>query len=82
MSDDRCPRCGSLYSLVGRSHLCGGTSQQWTQDEIASFDQRRRPVVTVDAAACPPSYARSRYRDVERRRSYMRDYMRKRRARL
>jgi len=66
---ERCPKCGALYAIVGTAHRCGGGSN-------------KEPPASAAAAPAAEVLASYRYRDVERRRLYMRDYMRRYRERV
>ncbi len=68
--DDKCPACGKLYSLVGRVHRCSGSALNVTLP-VANTVANSSPVANT--------VANSRYRDLDKRRQYMRDLMRKRR---
>lgn len=65
-NSDRCPDCGASYALVGRTHLCRAVAVALPP-----------PTKTRPANGGSPTY---RYRDPAKRRAYMRDKMRKRRA--
>jgi hypothetical protein len=65
---DACPVCGALYALVGRTHRCASN--------IAA-PVINMPVVKHDVKQTPAVKQR---RDPEKWRTYMRGYMKRRRA--
>lgn len=67
----RCSRCGSFYD---GEHGCGLEQSGALAARVAHNHQ----VAGSIPASATNTY---RYRDVDKRRTYMRDYMRKRRAR-
>ena len=66
---DHCPTCGAAYALVGRVHRC--MSKPEPKPDVHD--------VTPSKPAKLPK-GRYRYRDADQWRAYMRDWMRKRRA--
>jgi hypothetical protein len=47
MADDRCPRCGALFALVGRKHLCRPSGDH----PRPSGDHHVAPVLSQDTGA-------------------------------
>jgi hypothetical protein len=65
-----CVKCGKNLALVGRVHNCTHTMAN-TQDVVAN-------TASGMANVTPGTY---KYRDAEKRRAYMREYMRGKRGR-
>lgn len=63
---DLCPDCGANLALVGSRHRCVANKP----------DMANTPTEDVANTDRSSTY---RYRDAEKRRAYMRDYMRERR---
>lgn len=70
---DNCTRCGANLEMVGRAHRCVPSSRGVVAAKRA-MPVEQPPVLRVKSK----SY---RYRDPEKRRAYMRDLMRRKRAR-
>ena len=68
MANDRCADCGAVYALVGLRHRCVARTVEAVSERVPS---------RIDGEG-----STYRYRDAERRRVYMRDYMKRRRARV
>ena len=88
MANERCSGCGALIALVGRAHRCvqksGGTVEARVLDVASRHSIEALPAATVDAVQKlgTPSSPDStyRYRNADERRAYMRDYMKRKRA--
>lgn len=70
---DRCPACGAMYALVGYRHHC--VPRVRAEPVPAAVK-----VAAPKAAPVAPEFPTYRHRDPEKRRAYMRDYMRRKRA--
>lgn len=64
-----CPKCGRNLALVGKVHKCSPGECISAKVERNSFGE-----------IIPPSYRKNRIADVEKRRKYMREYMKRRRG--
>jgi hypothetical protein len=69
---NNCAQCGANLALVGRVHRCVPAVVTAQQTSVGQQEP-------VDSAK-PSTGSTYRYRDPEKWRAYMRDYMRKRRA--
>ncbi len=84
MTNDRCPGCGALYALVGHRHRCAGSSSSPQKgvtvpvEKVPKKIKKPKKEVAVSKRG-PPAY---KYRDPDKWRAYMREYMRKRRVGL
>ena len=82
-NEDRCPDCGGLYSLIGYRHLCrkrvlvAKPEAVVKEPEVENPKLEKRKVKTL--AGAPKGY---KYRDAEKWKAYMKEYMRKRRAKV
>ena len=74
-----CPTCGKNLALVGRAHNCtpraGVVAEAKAGGAVAKPE---KPVAkpAVEAVAPVAKHYSGRYRDVEKRKAYMRTYMR------
>lgn len=91
MANDRCPTCGASYALVGRVHRCrvantvdvaNSMANMIAAGEVALTDAPVGPVPagTTRARTGTRQVPTYRYRDPEKRRAYMRQLMRRKRA--
>lgn len=87
MANDRCPDCGAMYALVGHRHLCKPSSDGGVESGHAEKrGSAHQPqvaielVTTAGVASGPSDSTTYRYRNAEKRRADMRDYMRTWRA--
>lgn len=72
-----CPLCMANMDLVGRVHNCVPVPKaSMTREEIKRHSDR-----TLERIARGEVLGTYRYRDPEKRKTYMREYMRKRRGR-
>lgn len=78
-----CPKCQKNIALVGRRHQC----QSVSENSPASRPQPRATKTRSSAPSQPspstlsaPQTTTYEYRDPEKRRAYMREYAKKRRA--
>jgi len=73
-----CPKCGKNLELVGKVHNCAVNKcdNAANKEEVAANEA----VYKLGGEIIPPSYVKSRFRDINKRRRYMRGYMAKRRA--
>jgi hypothetical protein len=67
---NNCPRCGKNLALVGNSHRCMANKPDPVANKVDIV--ANEPI----AMANTKTY---RYRDAEKRKAYMREYMRKKR---
>jgi hypothetical protein len=76
-----CPHCAANLALVGRVHRCMANTDM-ANSHVANGTSRRKGQPTLESGRTvkvgePDTY---RYRDAEKRRAYMRGYMKKRRG--
>lgn len=75
-----CEVCGANLAIVGRRHRCVPMAN--IPEDVANGDENMANAAP-DMANRENGVANTyRYRDVEKRRAYMREYMRRRRATL
>jgi hypothetical protein len=90
MANEKCPDCGALIALVGIAHNCApravimtdpvtfnGAKDVLTKNMTGHVDEKTG-VLSIQVPKSETSTYR--YRTPEKRRAYMRDYMRKRRT--
>jgi len=85
VANERCAQCGALLAMVGRSHRCIATTARGvgTPAGKAGGEACRAPTTELGAGKIRDAASGTyRYRNVEQRRAYMRDLMRRRRALL
>lgn len=74
---DNCPKCGSNLALVGRTHRCVA-NEVANEPDVANVPTKNVANAEVDVANTSDAKT-YRYRDPEKRRTYMKTYMKKRR---
>jgi hypothetical protein len=80
-----CERCGKNLALVGRVHRCMANTNERVANsmanngDVAQLEERLPCKQDVGGSTPLVSTNTYRYRDADKRRTYMRDYMRKRR---
>jgi hypothetical protein len=81
-----CERCGKNLALVGRSHNCVANTMANTRKrvanngDVAQLEERLPCKQDVGGSTPLVSTNTYRYRDADKRKTYMRDYMRRQRA--
>lgn len=83
MIANRCERCGANLALVGSMHRCVPRQPQPRQDQPSGTNAGggiEAKVIVQPAPDKPSPATYSKYKDKDKRRAYMRDYMRARRA--
>jgi hypothetical protein len=80
---DACPGCGADRNLVGRQHRCVPRAKPVSQTDVAKVEPMAKNMAKVDMANMAKNESDMakttyRYRDVEKRRAYMRELMRER----
>jgi len=79
LDNERCVVCGALLRMVGRSHRCNPPPLKRVSSVPPKLTKPSELPKLTEPGAVSNTY---RYRNVELRRTYMRDLMRRRRALL